>query len=146
MGGSQSTRKVTVDNENAIQVSQEALDRIQSQLTAKQAEQRPPPPVQSYTPPAYEYRRQHEYAAEEAYWAHRIEKLKRAHEKINSGMHLEYQKTLKEANDLFNMVEGDKVLQCYSTNPNKSLLCSVLVNEFNDCVCKSRVAALTATS
>lgn len=35
MGGSQSTRKVTVDNENAIQVSQEALDRIQSQLTAK---------------------------------------------------------------------------------------------------------------
>ncbi|XP_035449901.1 uncharacterized protein LOC118275883 [Spodoptera frugiperda] len=160
MGGSQSTRKVTVDNENAIQVSQEALDRIQSQLTAKQAEQRPPPPVQSYTPPAYEYRRQHEYAAEEAYWAHRIEKLKRAHEKINSGMHLEYQKTLKEANDLFNMVEGDKVasklppcqeekakvLQCYSTNPNKSLLCSVLVNEFNDCVCKSRVAAVTATS
>lgn len=160
MGGSQSTRKVTVDNENAIQVSQEALDRIQSQLTAKQAEQRPPPPAQSYTPPAYEYRRQHEYAAEEAYWAHRIEKLKRAHEKINSGMHLEYQKTLKEANDLFNMVEGDKVasklppcqeekakvLQCYSTNPNKSLLCSVLVNEFNDCVCKSRVAAVTATS
>lgn len=25
-------------------------------------------------------------------------------------MHLEYQKTLKEANDLFNMVQGDKVV------------------------------------
>ncbi|CAH0694926.1 unnamed protein product [Spodoptera exigua] len=159
MGGSQSTRKVTVDNENAIQVSQEALDRIQSQLTAKQAEPRPQS-AQPYSPPAYDYRRQNEYAAEEAYWAHRIENLKRAHEKINSGMHLEYQKTLKEANKLFNMVEEDKVasklppcqeekakvLQCYSTNPNKSLLCSVLVNEFNDCVCKSRVAAVTATS
>lgn len=35
MGGSQSTRKVTVDNENAIQVSQEALDRIQAQLSSK---------------------------------------------------------------------------------------------------------------
>lgn len=35
MGGSQSTRKVTVENENAIQVSQEALDRIQSQLNAQ---------------------------------------------------------------------------------------------------------------
>lgn len=35
MGGSQSTRKLSVDNENAIQVSQEALDRIQAQLSAK---------------------------------------------------------------------------------------------------------------
>lgn len=35
MGGSQSTRKVTVDNENAIQVSQEALDRINAQLSAR---------------------------------------------------------------------------------------------------------------
>lgn len=35
MGGSQSTRKLSVDNENAIQVSQEALDRIQAQLNAK---------------------------------------------------------------------------------------------------------------
>lgn len=35
MGGSQSTRKVTIDNENAIQVSQDALDRIQSTLNAK---------------------------------------------------------------------------------------------------------------
>ncbi|KAJ8736643.1 hypothetical protein PYW08_007299 [Mythimna loreyi] len=159
MGGSQSTRKITVDNENSIQVSQEALDRIQAQLTAKQAEARAQP-VQPYTPPAYEHRRQHDYAAEEAYWAHRIESLKRAHEKINSGMHLEYQKTLKEANELFNVVQADKVgsklspcqeekakvLQCYDSNPNKSLLCSVLVNEFNDCVCKSRVAAVAASS
>ncbi|XP_047033019.1 uncharacterized protein LOC124639597 [Helicoverpa zea] len=159
MGGSQSTRKVTVDNENAIQVSQEALDRIQAQLTAKKAEPRAQP-IHQYAPPAYDHRRHNEYAAEEAYWAHRIESLKRAHEKINSGMHLEYQKTLKEANELFNKVQADKVslklspcqeekakvLQCYSTNPNKSLLCSVLVNEFNDCVCKSRVAAVTASS
>lgn len=35
MGGSQSTRKVTVDNENAIQVSQDALDRISAQLASK---------------------------------------------------------------------------------------------------------------
>lgn len=35
MGGSQSTRKLSVDNENAIQVSQEALDRIQDQLNAR---------------------------------------------------------------------------------------------------------------
>ncbi|XP_026731788.1 uncharacterized protein LOC113496684 [Trichoplusia ni] len=162
MGGSQSTRKVTVDNENAIQVSQEALDRIQAQLSAKQAENPKAQPIPQYiAPPVYEQQKpQHEYAAEEAYWARRIESLKRAHEKINSGMHMEYQKTIKEANDLFNTVKDDKVaskvapcqeekakvLQCYSTNPNKSLLCSVLVNEFNDCVCKSRVAAVTASS
>lgn len=35
MGGQQSTRKVTVDNDNAIQVSQEALERIQTQLAAQ---------------------------------------------------------------------------------------------------------------
>ncbi|XP_075992254.1 coiled-coil-helix-coiled-coil-helix domain containing 3 [Anticarsia gemmatalis] len=161
MGGSQSTRKVTVDNEHAIQVSREALDRIQAQLDAKQAEQPVAQPAPQYLPPPpYDHKRQQEYAAEEAYWAQRIESLKRQHEKINSGMHLEYQKTLKEANELFNMVQGDKVvtklapcqeekakvLQCYSTNPDKTLVCSVLVNEFNDCVCKSRVAAVTASS
>ncbi|XP_072947069.1 uncharacterized protein [Epargyreus clarus] len=160
MGGSQSTRKLSVDNDNAISVSQEALDRIQAQLNAKQAEQ--PPPQPQYTPPSYfeSQKRQQENASEEAYWARRIENLKRAHEKINSGMHLEYQKTLKEANELFDLAKADKiagklppcqeektkVLECYSTNPDKSLLCSVLVNEFNDCVCKSRVAAVSATS
>ncbi|KOB78663.1 Uncharacterized protein OBRU01_02023, partial [Operophtera brumata] len=109
MGGSQSTRKVTVDNENAIQVSQNALDRISAQLASKQAE---PQPQQTYTappPPYYDQRRQQENAAEEAYWARRIENLKRAHEKINSGMHNEYQKTLKETNDLFNLVQQDKI-------------------------------------
>lgn len=35
MGGSQSTRKISVDNDNSIQVSQEALERIQAQLAAK---------------------------------------------------------------------------------------------------------------
>lgn len=35
MGASQSTRKLSVDNDNAIQVSQDALDRIQAQLAAK---------------------------------------------------------------------------------------------------------------
>lgn len=35
MGSSQSARKLSVDNENAIQVSQEAIDRIQAQLNAK---------------------------------------------------------------------------------------------------------------
>lgn len=35
MGGSQSTRKLSVDNENAIQVSQEAVDRIQAQINSK---------------------------------------------------------------------------------------------------------------
>ncbi|CAH2102954.1 unnamed protein product [Euphydryas editha] len=159
MGGSQSTRKLSVDNENAIQVSQEALDRIQAQLNAKQAEQ-PAPQPQYAPPPYYDKQKQHEYAAEEAYWARRIENLKRAHEKINSGMHLEYQKTLKEANELFDLVQADKVvnklppcqeekgkmLECYSSNPDKSLLCSVLVNQFNDCVCRSRIAAVSASS
>ncbi|CAH0724527.1 unnamed protein product, partial [Brenthis ino] len=159
MGGSQSTRKLSVDNENAIQVSQEALDRIQAQLNAKQAEQ-PPPKPQYAPPPYYDSIKQQEHVAEEAYWARRIENLKRAHEKINSGMHLEYQKTLKEANDLFAFVQADKVvnklppcqeekakvLECYSSNPDKSLLCSVLVNQFNDCVCRSRIAAVSASS
>ncbi|CAH2049921.1 unnamed protein product, partial [Iphiclides podalirius] len=161
MGGSQSTRKITVDNENAIQVSQEAINRIQEQLSAKQAEQPQSPPIQYAPPPNYEsQKRQHDNAAEEAYWARRIENLKRAHEKINSGMQIEYQKTLKEANDLFNLVQANKVanklppcqeekakvLECYTSNPQKSLACSVIVNQFNDCVCKSRIAAVSASS
>ncbi|KAG7310850.1 hypothetical protein JYU34_003681 [Plutella xylostella] len=163
MGGSQSTRKLSVDNDNSIQVSQEALDRIQSQLAAKASQ--PPPPQyaapQYPAPPYYESRRpQQEHSSEEAYWNRRIEDLKKAHEKISATMQLEYQKTLKEANELFNSVnekkvaiktapcqeEKAKVLQCYKANPDKSLLCSVLVNQFNDCVCKSRVAAVSATS
>lgn len=35
MGGSQSTRKLSVENENAIQMSQEALDRISAQISQK---------------------------------------------------------------------------------------------------------------
>ncbi|XP_053616730.1 uncharacterized protein LOC128678866 isoform X2 [Plodia interpunctella] len=161
MGGSQSSRKISVDNENAIQVSQEALDRIQAQLNAKAEQPQQPPSPQYNPPPFYEsQKRQQENAAEEVYWARRIENLKRAHEKINAGMLIEYQKTLKEANELFEMAQKDKiasklppcqaekakVLECYSTNPDKSLVCSVLVNEFNDCVCKSRIAAVSASS
>lgn len=107
MGGSQSTRKVTVDNENAIQVSQEALDRIQAQLNAKQSELASSQPIPQYIPPVYERTHKQEHAAEEAYWAQRLETLKRAHDKINSSMHLEYQKTLKEADEIYNMVQGD---------------------------------------
>ncbi|XP_004926237.1 uncharacterized protein LOC101739222 [Bombyx mori] len=159
MGSSQSARKLSVDNENAIQVSQEAIDRIQAQLNAKQAEQPKPVPQYLPPPPYYDQRKQQEHAAEEAYWTRRIENLKRVHEKINSGMELEYQKTLEETNELFNFINNDKnvnklppcqeekekVLQCYSTNADKSLLCSVLVNQFNECVCRSRVAAITAS-
>ncbi|CAG9581026.1 unnamed protein product [Danaus chrysippus] len=159
MGGSQSTRKLSVDNENAIQVSQEAVDRIQAQINSKQSEQ-PRQPQYVPPPPYYDNQKLQEFAAEEAYWARRIENLKRAHEKINSGMHIEYQKTLKEANELFDLVHADKVvtklapcqeekakvLDCYSSNPNKSLLCSVLVNQFNDCVCRSRITAVSASS
>ncbi|XP_047985148.1 uncharacterized protein LOC125225456 [Leguminivora glycinivorella] len=161
MGGSQSTRKLSVDNENAIQVSQDALERIQAQLAANQAAQPAAPVAPQFVPPQYyeSRRQQQDNASEEAYWARRIEGLKRAHEKINSGMQIEYQKTLKEASDLFELAQKDKianklppcqeekakVLQCYSTNPDKSLLCAVLVNDFNECVCKSRVAAVSAS-
>lgn len=61
------------------------------------------------TPPQYYEKKQHDNVAEEAYWARRIESLKRAHEKINSGLHLEYQKTLKEADELFKYVQQDKI-------------------------------------
>lgn len=62
-----------------------------------------------YTPPpSYDNKRQQDYVAEEAYWAQRIESLKRAHNKISSGMQTEYQKTLKEANELFASMQGDK--------------------------------------
>lgn len=77
-------------------------------LSFQQAEQ--PAPPQYAPPPYYDKQKQHEFAAEEAYWARRIENLKRAHEKLNSGMHLEYQKTLKEANELFDLVQADKVV------------------------------------
>ncbi|VVD02507.1 unnamed protein product [Leptidea sinapis] len=139
MGASQSTRKLSVDNENAVQLSPEALNRIQAQLTANQQQEQstpPPQPPTQYAPPPvyYDSQKRQDAAAEEAYWARRIENLKRAHEKINSGMQLEYEKTLKDANKLFDMVQADKiVLECYSANPNKSLLCSVIVNQFNDC-------------
>lgn len=73
----------------------------------QQAEQ-PRQPQFVPPPPYYDNQKQQEFAAEEAYWARRIENLKRAHEKINSGMHIEYQKTLKEANELFDLVHADK--------------------------------------
>ncbi|KAL4713933.1 hypothetical protein ACJJTC_015587 [Scirpophaga incertulas] len=158
MGGTQSTRKVTVENENTIQVSQEALNRIQAQLSSNQSEQIPSS-APYIPPPAIEHKR-HDNAAEEAYWIRRIENLKRAHENINTGMQLEYQKTLNEANKLFELTQADKVaiklppcqmekskvLECYNANPGKTLTCSMLVNEFNNCVCRSRVAAVSASS
>ncbi|KAI5634024.1 hypothetical protein NE865_13274 [Phthorimaea operculella] len=166
MGGSQSTqeRRMTVENENAIQVSQDVLNRIQDQLNTKASQAPPqeaPPPQVQYIPQEFYYGfedRKNVNVAEEAYWAQRIEDLKREHSKINASMDIEYQKTLKEANQLFEIAQSDKlaaklpcqeekakVLDCYSTNPNKTLLCSVLVNQFNDCVCRSRIATLSAS-
>lgn len=50
-----------------------------------------------------------ERAAEEAYWARRIENLKRAHENINKSMDTEYNKTLKEVNELFEWAEKENI-------------------------------------
>lgn len=70
-----------------------------------------PQKPQYEAPPTYyePHRPQQDFAAEEAYWSRRIEGLKRAHEKINSTMQLEYQKALKDAQQLYDMANDDKV-------------------------------------
>lgn len=81
----------------------------------QQTDQSTPPPEQQgqphYLPPPYfePPSVKQEKAAEDAYWARRIENLKRAHENINKNMDIEYQKTLKEVNELFEWAEKENI-------------------------------------
>lgn len=64
-----------------------------------------------YPPPPYygEIMPRQDYKEEETYWTRRIENLKRAHESISKGMEHEYQRTLQQANELFETTEAQKV-------------------------------------
>lgn len=71
---------------------------------------RPQQPQYDGPPPQY-YNTQNnqDYAAEEAYWTRRIEGLKRTHERINSNMQVEYAKAMRNAEQLFNMANDEKI-------------------------------------
>ncbi|KAJ2947829.1 hypothetical protein O0L34_g9616 [Tuta absoluta] len=82
------------------------------------------------------------------YWSNRIESLRQEHRLINKIIEAEYEKTLDKASILlkpFNETTSydaikpclewrSKILKCYEENTHKPLVCSALVNAFNDCV------------
>ncbi|XP_068626578.1 uncharacterized protein [Battus philenor] len=84
---------------------------------------------------------------EQKYWSGRIETLKTEHQIISKIIETEYEKTIENANKLYNQptVTDDKIkkikpcfnwrakiLQCYENNPRQSLVCSPIVQAFNE--------------
>ncbi|XP_063217163.1 uncharacterized protein LOC134527974 [Bacillus rossius redtenbacheri] len=128
MGGSQSTRKITVENvdpSNLIKVSDNVVKRIQgaSENPTVKEDQNKPTGTESETfsepanVPAYRYEpvptftslqvlqdKEAQIKQQDEFWRRRIEKMKEDHKQINQIMDFEYNKARQEISELFRHV------------------------------------------
>ncbi|XP_026492570.2 MICOS complex subunit Mic25-like [Vanessa tameamea] len=91
---------------------------------------------------------------EQDYWEQRIDHLKNEHQLINKIIEDEYKTAIEKNYKLFktqNMTQdkiqklkpcldwSSKIMRCYEDNLRQPLLCSAVVQAFNDCVTTTRL-------
>ncbi|CAH2102601.1 unnamed protein product [Euphydryas editha] len=94
-----------------------------------------------------DYIRMHD--EEQDYWTKRIDHLKNEHQVINNIIENEYKVSIEKTDKLFekqNIVHErihklkpcldwrSKIVRCYEDNPRQPLVCSAVVQAFNECV------------
>lgn len=162
MGSSQSTRNISVVNENednVIKVSDGVVRRlfgdesaapaggaVESQPAAVVAQ--PAAYIPGYNPISTAQVRREVLAAKDEsdkYWTKRISALVEAQERSKKYSESEYDKALNEVKTIFKThntvhyespckeIEGS-LSKCYSENPSKSLNCAAQVQAFSECV------------
>jgi hypothetical protein len=167
MGAAESTRKLTVVNEDmtgVIKVSDQVVKRIKDDLEAKErgqqrASSEPAPDNQRNQPlfaapmETLTLRKQHEDQINtlEASWSKRIQALEKQNNQLWKSTTTRLSKDLTTIEEKYTKkrtyepicpeIEG-KVLDCYTANPSKPLNCSQQVKEFVGCVNVAKRAAL----
>ncbi|KAK7593063.1 hypothetical protein V9T40_007815 [Parthenolecanium corni] len=160
MGSSQSApRKVTLENPNEtiIEITDGVINRLDG---ANNSEKIQPESVSSTQPPSInenaaafvtsqEIRRQVDKVVQENdnFWQSRIKILRDGYQKIGVELEAEYQKATKDVNHSLGTHFGDgnasndscrssqaSVVDCFSQNSNRPLLCANEVQKFNECV------------
>ncbi|KAE8742400.1 hypothetical protein FOCC_FOCC012087 [Frankliniella occidentalis] len=163
MGGSQSTRNISVVNENednVIKVSDGVVRRLfgdesagsptgtQESLQPAAAVAAQPAYIPGYNPISTAQVRREVLAAKDEsdkYWTKRISSLVDAQERSKKYSEAEYEKALNEVKTIFKThntvhyespckeIEGS-LTKCYNENPSKPLNCAAQVQAFSDCV------------
>lgn len=156
MGSSQSSpRKVTLENPNEaiIEISESVIDRLDEANKSDQKQQESVSSSPSSMPidnatfvTSQEIRRQVDKVIQEndSFWQSRMKILRDGYQKIGAELEAEYQKATKEVDYLEGSTINDSckssqalVVDCYSQNPDRPLLCANEVQKFNECVCSS---------
>ncbi|KAL7300695.1 MICOS complex subunit mic25a [Trichogramma pretiosum] len=168
MGSSQSTRKLTINNDeddaNVIRISDSVAQRLANEQSKQSDKQEVASPAvrtarevelshtahPHFTISALEMQQQkeRELQEQETYYQRRLQNLEKTHEKINTAIDTEYKKALTIFDDCKVIKAQDavkpcienrqKVLKCYQENPRETLRCASLVEEFSSCVDQRR--------
>ncbi|KAK2585271.1 hypothetical protein KPH14_009966 [Odynerus spinipes] len=144
MGSEQSTRKLTIFNEEeigVIKVSNAVVQRLAqgSNEISKEATK--------------DRQKEQELQAQNQYWQRRLQNMEKKHLMIDHILEEEYKKALNEfssigkgpksgdnlGNEQPCITGKEKVLKCYQDHPKEILKCSNLVEEFSNCVDQRRV-------
>ncbi|CAL7937347.1 unnamed protein product [Xylocopa violacea] len=146
MGSGQSTRKLTIDNEeeSLIELSESVAERITQQMNKANAVD------------VNEQQKEQELHNQNNYWQKRLENLEQKHSRINDIIDAEYKKAAEQlysnAKKTVNIQDtiqpcqssSGKVLKCYQDHPKEILKCSTLVEEFSNCVDQRRARVIAA--
>uniref|UniRef100_T1INE3 CHCH domain-containing protein n=1 Tax=Strigamia maritima TaxID=126957 RepID=T1INE3_STRMM len=168
MGGSNSTRRITVVNDEStgvIKISDSVVNRLREPFATMP---QPPPQLPLPTPsraalPKPTVRSEdsstkmredepHAKGLREHYWREKFRELEKRHAGILKQTTDEFNRGLQTVEELFSnpTVTGiceeveAKVYECYKTNPHSSLDCARQVQAFTDCVQAFRLRTLVA--
>ncbi|RZF44025.1 hypothetical protein LSTR_LSTR007297 [Laodelphax striatellus] len=168
MGAQQSSRRVTIDNEepnNVIKLSEKVVERLKGSIVKEDVSPartsvKQPAPVfvdqnsyeKTQRPSDNEIRAQYEEVIKQnnQYWENKVKSLMENHFKIDDIYDSEYKKALKDVEENFprspiknpTVPCQDKkqvVLECYQKNKGQPLLCAREVQDFSNCMCNTRV-------
>ncbi|KAK9506430.1 hypothetical protein O3M35_008373 [Rhynocoris fuscipes] len=152
MGGQQSTRRISIDNDidpaSVIKVSEAVVERlrggtepIDEQEQEDEASQ-PPPPQKNVI--------EAEVEKNTEYWERRLADLQDTHEQMNKIMEEEYVKAQEDIAEFLPRIispnsplpcqDGKaKVTSCYKAHPKQSLNCAAEVEQFASCLINTRI-------
>ncbi|XP_043683215.1 MICOS complex subunit mic25-a isoform X2 [Vespula pensylvanica] len=149
MGSGQSTRKLTISNEEeigVIKVSNAVVERL------AQGSNKVP------TDTIKDNRKEQELQVQNQYWQRRLQDMEKKHLLIDRILEEEYKKTIDEfssgkvigqkmednlSDEQLCTAGKEKIIKCYQENPKEILNCSDLVEEFSNCVDQRRVNLIT---
>lgn len=166
MGGNQSSRKITIENDdptNVVQVSNDVVQRLKGadkypdkpcEPEVNTSGQKSPGPGQVLGSPfitSHQLKQEieKEIQKNDQHWEKRIKRLQEDSEKINQRMQSEYEKAHKEMESNYPKISADgtktpcqdkksEIVSCFKSNQSQPLLCAKQVLEFTDCITNTR--------